>query len=322
MNLAQTFTPARAVAQHCEELTRRGPRPEERAQLLASWRRDVARNVASDLVDLLSGTKLEAQISEPETLTGKAVFERIGMVAANSLLRCGGDDRCALLSFDIATAIALTDRSFGGTGEVATGEDADIGTGLPRSAGLLVEQAARAIAKAITRASAGGDAADRSANGNAMADVIVRSESAARLKPFTPACECVFFKLNFGGDDGIRWVASLAMPAERLNGLLPGLGSPGGPRPRSSQAAQASDAAFGAIPLPLEAVLAEFDLPLARLERLAPGDCIALSVARDIPLRIGAQTVARGSLGTMEDRMALRLTDVCATPVFFEGKPA
>ncbi len=317
MNLAQTFVPARAVAQHCEELTRSGPRPEERAQHLSTWRREVAREVARDLADLLCGTKLEARISEPEAVTGKAVFERIGAVAANCLLRCGGDDRCMLLSFDIATAIALTDRSFGGTGEPVT---ADVGS-LPRSAGLLVEQAARTIARAIARVSADGSDTDGVAANAPEADVIIRSESASRLKPFSPATDCAIMTIEFGAPDGVHWAAKLAMSTSLLDGLLPGFGARTTASSRS-MSAQARDAAFGTIPLELEAVLAEFDLPLARLERLAAGDCIALSVARDIPLRIGTQTVARGNLGTMEDRMALRLTDICANPTFKEGHPA
>ncbi|MEO0464046.1 MAG: FliM/FliN family flagellar motor switch protein [Pseudomonadota bacterium] len=299
MNMSATFTPARAVAQHCAELTERGPRPEERAEHLAAWRRDVAREVAADMSDLLSGTKLEASVSEPEAMSGEKVFATIGAVAANSLLRCGADDQTALLSFEVETAIALTDRSFGGSGEPVL----DIVTSLPRSAGLLVEQAARHIAQAIARVSAGGGS-----SGAVDGDVVVRSESAKRLKPFGPACECVLLRIELTAPDGTSWSAKLAMPRERLDSLLPGMGT--APPVRSEPDPAAQMAAFGTMPLPLEAVLAQVDLSLARLERLSPGDCIPLAVARDVPLRMGATTVALGSLGTREDRMALRLTAV------------
>ncbi|MGB3471838.1 MAG: FliM/FliN family flagellar motor switch protein [Erythrobacter sp.] len=303
MNLAQTFTPARAIAQHCKELTQRGPRPEERAQHLTAWRRDVAREVAQDMADLLSGTKLDASLSEPEMMTGEAVFERIGAVAANSLLRCGGADTPILLSFEIETAIALTDRSFGGSGELVP----EVVTSLPRSACLLIEQASRIVALAIARVSAGGGA-----TGEAAGDVIVRSESATRLKPFGPKSDCVLLTLDFGAADGTRWSAKVAMPADHLDTLLPGMetgaASARGAQPQS----EAARAAFGSIPLPLEAVLAEFELSLGRLECLSPGDQIPLAIGREIPLRIGEQVVARGSLGTLEDCMALRLNSISA----------
>ncbi|MEM1196379.1 MAG: FliM/FliN family flagellar motor switch protein [Pseudomonadota bacterium] len=305
MNLAHNFTPARPLAQHCRELTERGPRPEERAEHLAAWRRDVAREVAQDMTDLLSGTKLEAHISEPESLRGEAVFERIGAVAANCLLRCGGDGQTVLLSLPVATAIALTDRSFGGVGEPVS----EPATALPRSVALLIERAARTIAQAIARVSVGG--ADM---GEPQGDVIVRSESASRLKPFTPLSECVWLTLDLSAPDGITWSARIAMPAERLDTLLPGLGSADAPAGGDDAQAESDREAFGAVPLSLEAVLAEFELSLSQLDKLSPGDRIPLALARDIPLRLGSQLVGLGHLGTLEDRMALKLTSVANSP--------
>lgn len=301
MNLAQSFHPARAIARHCAELTERGPRPEERAASLATWRRDVAREVAEDMSELLSGAKLQARLGEPETLRGAAVFDRIGAIAANSLLRCGAGDQTALLSFSLDTAIALTDRSFGGTGE-APGEPA---TALPRSAALLIEQAASIIASAIARVSAGGGAI-----GEAEGDVIIRSENAARLKPFAPSALCAVFAIELEAGDGVRWGGTLAMTAERLDSLLPGLGAPRPANDDESQDRIADAAVFGPVPLSLQAVLAEVDLSLGQLQGLRPGDRIPIAIARDIPLRIGSQLVARGSLGTIEDRMALKLVSL------------
>jgi len=305
MNLAQQFYPARAIAQHCAELTERGPRPEERAEYLATWRRDVAREVAQDMTDLLSGTKLEASLSDVENARGSVVFERIGGVAANSLLRCGADDQTALLSFSIETAIALTDRSFGGTGEPEAVADAI----LPRSAALLVEQVARTIASAIARVSSGSGG-----DGQIEGDVIIRSENASRLKPFTPSAQCALFTLEVTAADGVAWAGTLAMTMDRLDGLLPGLGGPAVPAnddetdDARAEFIKPDGAVFGDVPLPLQAVLAEFELSLGQLDRLAPGDTIPIAIARDIPLRLEKQVVACGSLGTMEDRMALKVT--------------
>lgn len=307
MNLSQNFQAARPLAKHCSELTERGPRPEQRAEYLAGWRRDVAREVAGDMADLLSGTKLEAQLSEADMMRGEAVFDKIGPVAANSLIRCGASDQTVLLSFTIQTAIALTDRSFGGTGEI----DKEAVATLPRSAALLVEQAARTIARAIARVSAGGGAM-----GEVEGDVIIRSENATRLKPFTPSSSCALFTLTMTAPEAVEWEAIIAMPAERLDSLLPGLGAASAPRDGGNSNGDAS-AMMGGIPLPLEAVLAEFELSLGQLNRLAPGDQIPLAVARDIPLRIGSRPIASGSLGTMEDRMALKITSVST-----QGLPA
>ncbi|KPF63597.1 flagellar motor switch protein FliM [Porphyrobacter sp. AAP60] len=305
MRVSHDFAPVRAAAQHCAELTAhslaRGPRPEERAEMLAAWRRDLARTLADDLSPLLAGDRLEVSVSEPEALNGADALRRIGMVAANSLLRVGASGETALLSFDFATALALTDRSFGGDGKPA-------GTApeqLPRSAALLVDEAAAMIAGAITTVSYG----DTPPTSGVIAggEVIVRSESAARLKPFALDAACVVFTLSIANPAGCEWRASLAVAAERMDRLLPGSGRPA--RPLSGRAAASPLAApFAAVPLPLHVVLAEFDLSLTRLQSLKAGDTIPLAMGRQVPLMAGETLIAHGAVGTSEDHMAIRLT--------------
>lgn len=307
MRLNHDFTPVRAAAQHCRELTSRGPRKEERAVLLAAWRRDLARHLAEELSGLLSGDRLEVAVSEPESLTGSAALARIGPVAANALLRVG-DGETALVAFDFATAIALTDRSFGGDGKpTASAPDQ-----LPRSAALLVDEVAATVAQCITRARLGDGAPP--AGGAGGGEVIVRSESAARLKPFEPDGEALLFTLSIANRRGCEWQALLAVAGERMERLLPAPGrarAPSGSRARRTPASPAA-APFAAIPLPLHVVLAEVDLSLARLQTLAPGDCLPLAMGRQVPLMLGNRLVAHGSIGTLEDRMAIRLTRIPA----------
>ena len=306
MRMGHSFAPARAAAVHCAELTTRGPRPEESAALMAAWRRDLARLLADDLSGLLSGDRLDVTISEPDRLTGADAQRRIGQVAANSLLRVGVSGETALLSVDFTTAIALTDRSFGGDGRT-TGSVPDA---LPRSAALLVEEAATMIAGAITRASYGD--MPPPAGSSTRGEVIVRSESAARLKPFALDADTLLFTLDVANRQGCTWRASLAIAAERMARLLPGGGRSGGgrtPRARTPRTSASGLAApFAAVPLPLHVVLAEFDLSLARLQTLAPGDTIPLAMGRQVPLMVGDTVLAHGSVGTSDDRMAIRLT--------------
>lgn len=283
--------------------------------MMTAWRRDLARLLADDLAGLLSGDRLEVSIAEPEALTGADALRRIGPVAANSLVRCGTSAETALISFDFATAIALTDRSFGGDGR--TGGSAP--EALPRSAALLVEEAASIIAGAITRASFGDKPPP--AGANPRGEVIVRSESAARLKPFALEDQALLFMLEIANRQGSTWRASLALAADRMDGLLPG----GGRRARARtprQPASGQAAPFAAMPLPLHVVLAEFDLSLERLQTLGPGDTIPLAMGRQVPLMVGETILAHGSIGTAEDRMAIQLTRVpqaAAVPVTFLG---
>lgn len=294
---AQDFAEARPVAQHCSELTWRGPRPADRSGVIASWKRDLASDLAQDLGQILQGDKLEVTIGDPQVMTGTKVFEKIGPVAVNTLLRIGSGDQTVLLSLDYGTAIALTDRSFGGDGE----QPADVPSQLPRSAGLLIEQIASQIAQVIAMARGTGEPA--------RGDVLVRSESVVRLKPFNEGAQISVLEITLAQGEHAQWEMLIALPSERLDELLPKDNSNRSTSSAEAQAAQKRDP-YAGVPLALEAVLSEFEMPLGKLQALAPGDEIALTIPRELPLRIGPDVFARGVPGTFEDQMALRLTSV------------
>lgn len=308
MRMAHDFGALHPAAQHCAELVARGPRPEEREALIGAWRRELARDLGDTLGALLAGDRLNAEVSAPEWLMGSEVLTRIGPVAANCLLRCGqagsgagGGGAEVLLSLDHATALALAERSFGGEGRVG---EASLDP-LPRSALLLCDEVAALVAGALARARRS-DAAGAAPNAG---EVIIRSENAARLRALDPARQAVLFTLRLADARGHDWRMLIALAAARLEDLLP---APGPARPASPVASVTSDPAalFGAIPLNLCAVLAEFDLTLGQLDRLAPGDTFPIPMPRHVPLRVGEALVAHGSIGTLDERLALCLTQV------------
>lgn len=293
---AQDFAMARPVAQHCSELTWRGPRPDEREGVIAVWKRDLSGELANELGHVLQGDKLEISITDPQIMRGTQVFEKIGEVAVNTLLRVGSGDQTILLSLDYSTAIALTDASFGGEGNPPDG----VPSQLPRSAGLLVEQIAATIAQTIAMARGTGEPA--------RGDVLVRSESVVRLKPFNADAEIAVLEMTIAQGAFVEWQMRIALPSEGLDELLPKANSN---RSSVAEAASSKDKdPYAAVPLKLEAVLTEFEMTLGKLEKLAPGDEIALTIPKELPLRIGEDVFARGVPGTFENHMALRLTSV------------
>lgn len=295
---AESFAGARPVAQHCPELTWRGPRPEERAEAVSAWCRDLAQDLAQELGLILSGGKLHVTVSEPEMTDCAGVFDTIGPVAVNTLLRCGAGDATVLLSLDYATAIALTDCSFGGEGNPP---DA-VPSQLPRSAAMLIEQFAGTIAQVIAMV--------RNSAEPARGDVLVRSESVTRLKPFSAQAEVALFRITLAMGAFAEWNLLLAVQSDRLDGLLPGAGSAKSSPRSGPRQGYAEGGPFASMPLRLEAVLSELDLPLARLDDLAPGDELPLVIPRELALRIGEDVFAHGVPGTSDNHLALRLTRV------------
>ena len=294
-SFAADFATGRAVAQHCSELTWRGPRPEEREEVILAWKRDLASEMAQELGQILTGEKLDVMIGEIETVTGAHVFAKIGESAVNTLLRIGTGDQTVLLSLSNSTAIALTDCSFGGEGAAPD----EVPSKLPRSAGLLVEQFGASIARVFAMA--------REVNEPARGEVLVRSDSVLRLKPFSAEAEITVLNITVAKGAFVEWEMLIAFPNEQFDELLPKANSS---RSVSAQPEHLGADPYANVPLMLEAVLTEFELPLARIEQLQPGDEIALKIPRELPLRIGNDVFAHGVAGTLENHMALRLTRV------------
>jgi len=294
-SFAADFATARPVASHCSELTWRGPRPEEREGAIVAWKRDLASEMAQELGQILTGEKLEVTISELEFMTGAEVFSKIGESAVNTLLRVGTGDNTVLLSLANSTAIALTDCSFGGEGAAPD----QVPTQLPRSAGLLVEQIGASIARVFAMV--------RDVGEPARGEVLVRSDSVLRLKPFSAEAQITVVNITIAKGAFIEWEMLIAFPTEQLDDLLPKANSTSASL--SQPDSQGGDP-YENVPLVLEAVLTEFELPLARIERLQPGDEIALKIPREMALRIGDDVFAHGVPGTFENQMALRLTRV------------
>jgi flagellar motor switch protein FliM len=69
-----------------------------------------------------------------------------------------------------------------------------------------------------------------------------------------------------------------------------------------------ADEPFGAVPLTISAVLVDMRIGFAALSNLQPGQILPVAVARSVPLKIGDKTVAHGTIGAMDDRVAVQIT--------------
>ena len=57
-------------------------------------------------------------------------------------------------------------------------------------------------------------------------------------------------------------------------------------------------------------MLVDVQLPLATLGALEVGQVLAVPVARSVPLRVGEALVGHGTVGAVDDRVALQLTQL------------
>jgi flagellar motor switch protein FliM len=279
------------AASHSDALFRR---PAEELDLLPEFERlgeRLARLLGPALGAVGGGKAPEIRVAGVERSSGGELAGALDRLAANALLAPGTGKHRLLLSIDGAALLAQLDRAFGGTGEIA----AKPPSALPLSADLLAQRIEQAIADHLTQL----------AGLPQPLAVVERDASYASLAPFREADALAVLSLEVRERDGKPLVLTLATRTDSLAALLP---STEVRRRAPERKSGPLDEPFGEIVLTLEAVLSEMRIPLSRIAALEPGQTLAIPVARAVPLRIGGTLVARGTVGELDDRVALQIT--------------
>lgn len=277
------FIAERRAAQHCGELF---PRERDPAELVPHWLalgERLSKALAPRLASLLNGTAPEVEVSAEAT-------PMPGLVAA-SLIAAEGIDGVAHLGIEGPAVLRLVDRAFGGPGE----DPRTAPSSFPPSGRMLVERLETIFLAALGEASA--IPADRFAirlRAQNMAGLPLRAEASAGLT------------LTVKEARRPPWLIALSVPEAALPTWLADV-------PRRTPSAMAADptaAPFAEVPLPLTATLVDMRIPLRTAAGLAPGMVLPVAVARAVPLAVGGQIIASGSVGHQDDRVALKLNQI------------
>ncbi len=281
----------RIAAQHCAELI--APRREQPD--LAPGLARMAKRMALVLPDLLAGfvddVRVSAAAGEPCCGDAADMLQPDNAGFSHVVLSAGGSGDDIVLSIDRRGVFELLDRAFGGDGRIA----GDLPAAIPLSGQSILTRLERGIADLL--------AALAPAASLPGLDIGRRESDAAMLRPF-PGDERVHqFALTVRSGDAEPWRLMVTMrPA--IAELL----AEAGTDKRKRSAIGPHDEPFADIPLQLKATLIDMRLPLSRLGGLKPGDMIPVSVARSVPLALGGKIVAHGTVGEIDDRVALQIT--------------
>ena len=295
MNTDHTFVAERAAAQHCTELLQRGPQPLDPLPALARLSERCAKAIAPLLAQLLGGEAPTVTALVPTELSEAELIERLGPLAANSLLTTGVPGVTLLAAVDGAAMLRLVDRAFGGKGET----DGPLPKEFPLSAQLLIQRLESVITQSLGEAL-----------GQSEVRSLRRAASLAELAPFPAGAKLIAFQLEVMEGAKTPWNMTFALPLVSLGKLL-GAGEGGAhAAPSPPRAANPAAAPFAEVPIAVSATLVDMQISLAVIAALEPGSILPVAVARAVPLAIGAQIIARGTIGAQDDRVAVRLTQL------------
>lgn len=286
------FIAERAAAQHCAQLLRVPARPADDRPALARLASRLAR-----AFDLLLGPMLGAgdatfvagQINQSDPA---ALMLGTPPLAANSLLAIGTDGAPLLASIDAGAVLRMVDRAYGGRGVAPS----PLPDAFPLSAQLLISRLEGLVVRAIAEAAA----IDPS-----MVQPVRRDASLSQLAPFADDTPLTILSVRIN-DGQEPWDIVLAFPAAATPALI-GVAEPQRTTPAGSPASP-EDAPFADLPLTVRAVLVDMAMGFSALARLEVGQILPVAVARSVPLIVGDRTIAHGTVGGLDDRVAIQIT--------------
>jgi flagellar motor switch protein FliM len=294
MDLAQSFAASRPLARHCAALLRPAPGPDELLAALARAGDRLARALRQQLAPLTGGRQPVTRPSAPVTSGLAGVPGGNGDLAAHALVVAEPGAVPVLISIEGRAVLALTDRAFGGPGEAS----APLPDEFPMAADLMASRIERLIMRALAAA------LDRSEE---TLRPLRRDAGLARLAPFASDAALTRIDVAVEEQGQTPWNIALTLPIDGLAAML-GVTDPAPGSARRAVAADPADAPFCDLPLPVRALMAEVDLPVSTVAALSVGQVLPVAVARIVPVEVAGRTIARGTVGAVDDRVAVQIT--------------
>ena len=290
------FIAERALAQHCPELLRQdadAPAPADLLPALGRVGTKLGRVLAGALSPLIGGQEIAVEAAAPRRVTAGELAQEIAPLAANSLLGLSGASGAAALlaSVDAGAVLRMIDRAFGGAGKTP----APLPTAFPASAGVVMRQIEALIAQGFAAAT------------GAALEPLRRHGDLAELEAFADDASLAVVTLTVTEVGAQPWPILLALPVDALAGLV-GEGGQAPARAATPRQTNPAEEPYCDLPLTLAAVIVDMRLPMSALTELQPGSLLPVSVARNVPLRIGDKTIAHGAIGSVDDRVAIQIT--------------
>lgn len=285
-------------ARHCTDLLGAAPTIDELVPALSLLGEKLARILPHGLARFSGGEPPLVSTGMPMDCTLASIQSELETLAAHALLVVGPKNLPLLATLEAAPVLRLLDRAFGGRGVVPD----PLPETFPLSAHLLLGRIEEAIADALTTAFG----ADAAGGGENKVRALRRDTSLRQLNPFARGEDLLQIGLEVEAPGAEPWSLSLAFPQATLAAAIAVPRHPVGRRSRQPQP-RPDQEPFASMPVPVTAVLVDMTIGFSKLSDLRPGDVLPVAVARAVPLQVDGRTIATGSIGEVEDRVAVQI---------------
>ena len=288
-SLASAPRPSRVA--HCAELLAPPPDAKELGARFAGFAQALCKAMDGRLETLLSAKSLDHTVGKPASWKIAALGKALRPAGMHVLAECPDGGPRLLASVGIGAALSLTDRVFGGRGELPD----PLPVRMPPSARVPVDRLAQALGEALeTRF-------------GLESTVTTHGNDSVTPDPFPGADQCLRAAITVAQDGYPDWEWHLAACPASIAQLARSAERAGDARNGSRGARRSLAEAVGPVPVPLTAELCALRLPAARLAALVPGDLVALPRLDRVRLRAGGHEIAAGAPGAMGGQCAVRI---------------
>ncbi|MES2300536.1 MAG: FliM/FliN family flagellar motor switch protein [Pseudomonadota bacterium] len=295
MKPERAFIAERAVARHDPALLRPGPGTGDLVPALARMSERMARALRGAISPLLGGAEPQITPMKPMQTDFADFCSEVPRLAANSLFHIGSAPFLATIEGE--TMLRLVDRAFGGPGDTPSSLPKEF----PLSAELMIGRMEQIIAACLALALGG------STCGTIRA--MRREASLAQLQAMPDAAAVAALTFNVNEQGRMPWAISLAFPVETLAQVFAHGESKRPARPARGPGSP-TEAPFADLPISVTAVLVDMRLPLSTVSALEVGQILSVPIARSVPLIVGGKPCAHGTIGALDDRVAIQISQL------------
>ncbi len=285
----------RALARHDAALLRPGPSAGDLVPALLRASERMVRTLRGALSPLLGGKEPQINPAKPMQTDFADFCSEIPRLAANSLFHIGTAP--FMLTVEGEHVLRLVDRAFGGPGDTP----GSLPKEFPLSAELMIARVEQTVATCLALALGGSN--------SAAIRAVRRDASLAQLAAMPDSTPVAGLTFNVIEQGRMPWALSLAFPIETLAQIF-AHGDAAQPTRPPRGPNKPTDAPFADLPIEVSAVLVDMQLPLVTVSTLEVGQILSVPIARNVPLIVGGKACAHGTIGALDDRVAIQITQL------------